>query len=153
MNCKRLFGSLTLIIISLLFVGCMGTMSEYDKTTGMYQMHTFDNSVMNTSSKLTQYFQCRPGLEVSGNEITKELPENCTKMGVYHSDTTGFAPSVGAPALTGVVGAALIADGIKHSGDTINNSNNDASSQTNVQSQGINGSGSCSGNCGGKGRR
>jgi hypothetical protein len=95
--------------------------------TGMRQIHTYDNSLLNTSSKLTQYYQCDKG---------QPKPINCKSAGMYHSDTTGFVPSVGGQALQGVaIGAGL--------GVSDNSTTSKAGGTTVINNE-------CRGNCGGK---
>lgn len=119
---------LIIIIGSLLIGGCLGFQNKYDPETGRYQVHSYDNSFLNTSSKLSQYYQC---------DKNKDTPENCKPTGTYHSDTTGVVPSVGGNALNGVAAGALIGDGLR-----------DSNSNTNSSDIVIDNS--CKGNCGGK---
>lgn len=116
------------IAISFLLTGCMGVQSHYDPNTGLSQIHSYDNSIFNTSSKLTQYQQC---------DKNKEQAENCKAIGVYHSDTTGLIPSVGGSALQGFAGSIMIKEGLE-----------DSSSNSSAQSiTGIINNNSCQGNC------
>lgn len=86
-------------IIGILLAGCAAVQSHYDSDTGMNQIHVYDNSILNTSSKLTQYQQC---------DKNKEQAENCKLLGMYHSDTTGLIPSVGGQSIQGIaIGVGL----------------------------------------------
>jgi len=110
----------------LLIMACASVQSHYDSTTGINQIHAYDNSFLNTSSKLSQYQQC---------DKNKEQPENCKPIGMYHSDTTGLIPSVGGQAIQGIaigVGLSEYDDNSNSSGGVVDNS--------------------CRGNCGGSPR-
>ena len=111
-----------LILLMLFLPACMGTMSMTQD--GYKQTHIYDNSFLNTSSKLTVYEKC----DAEG--------ANCTVIGKYHSDTTGFIPSVGGQALQGV------AIGVGLSEYNNNNSSNSAGGSTVINN-------TCRGNCGG----
>lgn len=99
-----------LLVLTLLLIlpACMGTHSYLDE--GYKQIHIWDNSLLNTSSKLTVYEKC----DEEGN--------NCKLLGMYHSDTTGFLPSIGGQALQGVaIGVGLANQ--DHDSDSVGGSN------------------------------
>lgn len=112
-----------LLILAVIVCGCAGFQTKYDPMTGIHQIHAYDNSVLNTSSKLSKYLQCDKG---------KAGPENCKPIGTYHSDTTGVIPSVGGQALQGVFIGVGLSESDDHSvgGSTVIDN-------------------SCQGNCGG----
>jgi len=116
-----------LIFITAVFsiIACASVQTHYDPGTGIHQIHAYDNSFLNTSSKLSQYQQC---------DLGKEQPENCKPLGSYHSDTTGLIPSIGGQALQGIA----IGVGLESSDDVVNTVGGNT-----VIDQ------SCRGNCGG----
>jgi len=116
-----------LLTLAVILSACAGVQAHYDSESGLFQVHAYDNSALNTSSKLSHYSQCDKG---------KEFPLNCKLIGMYHSDTTGLIPSVGGQALQG----AAIAIGLSNSDDN-----------TSVGGTVINNE--CRGNCGGKGKK
>jgi len=116
------FLNIIVLVLALFVFGCASVQTKYDPATGINQIHAYDNSALNTSSKLSLYQQCDKG---------KESAENCKPIGTYHSDTTGLIPSVG--------GQALIGLGLSESGDD----NHSVGGSTVVDN-------SCQGNCAGK---
>ena len=111
------------MVLALSIMACASVQTHYDPATGINQIHAYDNSVLNTSSKLSFYQQC---------DKHKEMAENCKPMGMYHSDTTGVVPSIGGQAIQGIaIGVGLSSDDDNHSvGGTVIDQ-------------------SCRGNCGG----
>lgn len=121
----KLITNFLLIFSILVFSGCAAVQTYYDPGTGIHQIHAYDNSFLNTSSKLSQYQQC---------DKNKEQPENCKPLGMYHSDTTGLLPSIGGQAIQGIA----IGIGLEASDDVVNTVGGNT-----VIDQ------SCRGNCGG----
>lgn len=86
-------------VLVIFMFGCASVQTHYDPDTGLNQIHAYDNSVLNTSSKLSFYQQC---------DKHKVMPENCKSIGMYHSDTTGVVPSIGGQAIQGIaIGVGL----------------------------------------------
>lgn len=113
-----------IIMLVLVFISaCAGVQTNYDSMTGINQIHAYDNSALNTSSKLSQYQQCDKG---------KLGPENCKPIATYHSDTTGFIPSIGGQSLQGIALGIGLSENDDHSVGGSNIIDN-----------------SCKGNCGG----
>lgn len=117
---------LIFIVAVFSIMACASVQSKYDPGSGLNQIHAYDNSFLNTSSKLSFYQQC---------DKNKEQPENCKPLGMYHSDTTGLIPSIGGQAIQGIA----IGFGLESSDDVVNTVGGNT-----VIDQ------SCRGNCGGK---
>lgn len=100
-----------IFVVAVFFImACASVQSKYDPESGINQIHAYDNSFLNTSSKLSQYQQC---------DKNKEQPENCKPLGMYHSDTTGLIPSIGGQAIQGIsIGLGLS----EHEGESIGGS-------------------------------
>lgn len=121
----RIICILALLASTFIYASCIGVKSHYDPKTGLNVDMIFDNSALNTSSKLARYSLC---------DKNKERPENCKPLGTYHSDTTGLIPSIGGQAIQGIA----IGVGLESNDHTVNTVGGNT-----VIDQ------SCRGNCGG----
>jgi len=117
-----------LILLSFLISACAGINIIRDRTTGLMQKEQYSNSLFNVSTNYSQYFQCdrETGVQDSHTFIESDVVEtegrNCKLLhGEYASTAGSFGTLAGAGVMLG--SAAILADGIRNSGDNVNMNN------------------------------
>lgn len=131
----RVLLSLFLIILP----ACAGTVPSLHKSSGIMQVHTFDNAILGPSTKYSEYYQCdKEPVTDEDLWVVEEWGKNCVLKDKFHTSTTGMFPSLAGPAINGSVAGALVGSGLR----------NQPASSTSGGSTVINNS--CKGNCGGK---
>lgn len=127
-----------LLVILIMFGGCaIGMDTVRDRATGLQSINQWDRTAFGTNSDRRSYYKCDPEIlePDEHSSLVNTQGKNCKPMEVRYGATSGIVNQVIMPAAV-VSAGYFIGDGIKNSGDTINNGSSSSSNQTQKQKQG-----------------